>query len=405
MHDPLHRQSPAPAPEPEHEALRRSPQRFLPIVGVAGAALAVTVVVTGAMTRVAEADKLKTWTSAEAVPTVAVVSPSSQGGDKALVLPGTVQAYYNAPIYARVSGYVKKWYQDIGAPVHAGQVLAEIDTPELDEQLAQAKANLASAIAAQKLAQTTAARWSKLLAEDAVSKQETDEKTGDLESKTAAVEAAKANVDRLAAERSFHLVTAPFDGVVTARKTDIGALINAGAGGSSSELFDVADVRKVRIYVRVPQAYSAAIGTGMKAEIAVPEYPGRTFSATLAGSADAVNDQSGTVLVQLLADNPKGELKAGDYAQVTFALPARAGQMRLPSSALLYRRRGAEVAVVGPHDRVELKKVTITRDLGADVEIAAGVEPSDRVVNNPPDSLSEGDLVRVKTEGQAHGAA
>jgi RND family efflux transporter MFP subunit len=401
MHDPSHRQSPEDVPE----ALRRRPQRWLPIAGVAGAALAVTVVVTGALTREAEADKLKTWTTAEAVPTVAVVNPAAEGAAKDLVLPGTVQAFYNAPIYARVSGYVKKWYQDIGAQVHAGQVLAEIDTPELDQQLAQAKANLASAVAAQKLAETTASRWTKLLAEDAVSKQETDEKSGDLESKTAAVEAAKARVDQLAALEAFKRLTAPFDGVVTARKTDIGALINAGAGASTSELFDVADVRKLRIYVRVPQAYSASIRPGMTAQIAVPEHPGHSFTATLTGSADAVNDQSGTVLVQLLVDNAKGALKAGDYAQVTFSVPPQGNQMRLPSSALLYRNKGAEVAVVGPHDRVQLKPVEITRDLGAEVEIAAGVAPGDKVVNNPPDSLAEGELVRVKAEGRSHGAA
>jgi RND family efflux transporter MFP subunit len=325
------------------------------------------------------------------------------------MLPGTVEAFYNAPIYARVNGYVKTWYRDIGDHVRAGEVLALIDTPELDQQLAQAKANLASGVAAQQLAQTTANRWTRLLGDDAVSKQEQEEKAGDLLSKTAAVKAAQAQVDQYEAETSFKRLVAPFAGVVTARKTDVGALINAGASATVSELFDVADVHKLRIYVRVPQNYSAALKSGMTAEIAVPEYPGRKFTATLVGSADAVNDQSGTVLVQLLADNGAGEMKPGAYAQVTFALAPQQGVVTTPASTLIFRRTGVEVATVGPDSRVVMRPVVIARDLGTTVEIASGLGPQDRVVNNPPDSLANGELVRVMGmetgHGGAHGAA
>lgn len=399
MHEPVE------VPTELHEALRRPRIRNLKLMGGVAVAAALAVVAFGAMTRVRAADQLKTWTAAEAVPTVQVVPPSVRAGAQDLQLPGTVQAFYNAPIYARVNGYVKAWYRDIGDHVRAGQVLAVIDTPELDQQLARAKADLASAVAAQQLAQTTANRWTKLLGEDAVSKQEQEEKANDLLTKTAAVKAAQAQVDQYLAEASFQRLVAPFAGVVTARKTDVGALVNAGAGASSPELFDVADVHKLRIYVRVPQSYSAALKPGMTAQVAVPEYPGRTFNATLVGSADAVNDQSGTVLVQLQADNGTGELKPGDYAQVTFAVPPQQGVVSAPSSALLYRRNGTMVATVGADSRVVLHPVVISRDLGNEVEIASGLTPQDRVVDNPPDDLARGELVRVTgVEARAGGA-
>jgi RND family efflux transporter MFP subunit len=384
--------------------------RHLKLMGGVAVAAALAVVGVGTLTRVRAADQLKTWTAGQAIPAVQVLQPSGPAGAQPLMLPGTVQAFYNAPIYARANGYVKAWYRDIGDHVRAGEVLALIDTPELDQELARAKANLASAVAAQQLAQTTANRWIKLLAEDAVSKQEQEEKTGDLLTKTAAVKAAQAQVDQYEAEASFKRLVAPFAGVVTARRTDVGALVNAGAGASNAELFDVADVHKLRIYVRVPQNYSAALAPGMTAEVAVPEYPGRKFTATLVGSADAVNDQSGTVLVQLQAENGAGEMKPGDYAQVTFALAPQQGVVTAPASALIFRRTGVQVATVGPDNRIVMRPVVIARDLGTSVEIASGLGPQDRVVDNPPDSLSDGELVRVtgvepdRTRG-AHGAA
>jgi membrane fusion protein, multidrug efflux system len=307
-----------------------------------------------------------------------------------------------------VSGYVHAWYADIGARVKQGQLLATIDTPELDQQLIQARADLESAQANMDLAQTTAQRWSALLAKDAVSKQESEERTGDFKVKSALVHAAQANVNRLLALKAFARIVAPFAGVVTQRRTDIGALVNAGASANpTAELFDVAKIDRLRLYVHVPQNYAAQVGSGVKATLSVPEYPGRTFPATFASTANAVSDNSGTLLVELLVDNPGDVLKAGDYAQVSFALPQAAGAdatVRVPSSALLFRQSGLEAAVVGPDDHVHLRHVTPGRDLGATMEVTAGLSPSDTIVNNPPDSIAEGQLVRVVPAGGAAAA-
>ncbi|MDR3513071.1 MAG: efflux RND transporter periplasmic adaptor subunit [Caulobacteraceae bacterium] len=376
------------------EVMQHKPQRWLKPAGFAGVAVAALVVAGGLVTRVVASQNLKAWTETQAIPTVGVIAPSSEGGVQTLVLPGNVQAFYDAQIHARVSGYLKHWYEDIGAQVKAGQILADIDTPELDQQLAQARANLATASANQKLAQSTAARWTSLLADDAVSKQEAEEKTSDLEAKTSLVHAAGAEVQRLQALESFKRIAAPFDGVVTGRTTDIGALIAAGAPNDPG-LFTVADVHRLRIYVKAPQSYSAALHSGMTATLTVPEYPGKTFTANLVRTTGAVSDQSGAMLVELQTDNPTGALKPGEYAQVSFGLPPTAGVIRLPASALMFRRKGMAVATVGPNDRVTMKYVTIARDLGSSVEIASGVSPADRVIDNPPDSLSEGELVRV----------
>ena len=378
---------------------RRS-HRGLLIAGVAAVCLAAIVVVTGLRSRAHDTSQTKTWTSAEAIPAISVVSPTPEAGAQTLVLPGNLQAFYNAPIYSRVSGYVHAWFVDIGAQVKAGQLLATIDTPELDQQLIQARADLASAQANMQLAATTAQRWTRLLGQDAVSKQESEEKTGDLAAKTAQVNAAKANVDRLLALKSFSRIVAPFDGVVTARKTDIGALVNAGAGATTnSELFDVAKIDKLRLYVRVPQGDSARLRPGVTATMTVPEYPGQTFPATLTTTANAVSDSSGTLLVELMVNNAARTLQAGDYAQVKFDLPGApsngAGTLRLPSSALLFRKTGMEAALVDSDDRIRLQHVTVGRDLGTSMEINSGLTPSDRVVNNPPDSLANGELVRV----------
>jgi RND family efflux transporter MFP subunit len=305
-----------------------------------------------------------------------------------------VEADDNAVIHARVSGYLKHWYVDIGAPVREGQVLADIDTPELDQQLEQAKANMATAVANQGLAKTTAERWTNLLARDAVSKQETDEKTGDYAAKTALVQAARADVDRLNAMESFKRIVAPFDGVVTARNTDIGQLIAAG-NPADPGLFTVAKVRRLRIYVHVPQAYSARIKAGEVADLTVPEYPGRVFQATVATTSGAIGAQSGAILVELQRDNADNALKPGEYTQATFAMPGDKGAILLPSSALLLRPDGMTVAVLDPQDRVMLKTVKLQRDMGATVEIANGVAANDRVVNNPPDSLETGEQVRA----------
>src|ERR1700722_5450203 len=348
------------------EILRHKPPRRLKTVGVVALCAAVSVVALGVMSRVHADQSVKAWTSAQTVPTVRVINVSGGAGPQTLVLPGDLQAFYDAPIHARVSGYLKKWSADIGPSVKAGQLLGLIDTPDLDQQLEQAKADMATAVANQHLADTTAKRWDGLLARDAVSHQDADVRNGDLAAKTALVAAAKANVDRIEALESFKRIVAPFDGVVTTRSTDIGALISVG-GTTDVPLFSVADESKLRIYVRVPQGYIAAIKPGLTAKFTVPEYPGRTFTATLAATADAVTPTSGTQLIQLQIDNSDHALKPGAYAQVRFDLPPQSGEILAPSSALMFRDAGMEVAVVGPDNRVQIKKITMGRDLGATV--------------------------------------
>jgi multidrug efflux system membrane fusion protein len=377
---------------------RRPSRRSLIVAAGVAIGLAAVIVVIGLFGRAREATRTEAWTNTQSIPVVSLVSPTPRAGGETLVLPGNLQAYYNAPIYSRVSGYVHAWYQDIGARVRAGQLLATIDTPELDQQLIQARANLASAQADMQLAGTTEQRWVKLLAQDAVSKQETDEKTGDLAVKTARVNSARADVDRLLALKGFSRIVAPFDGVVTARRTDVGALINAGSGASTTtELFDVAKVDQLRLYVSVPQSDSALMRTGVTATLSVPEFPGRTFPATLTTTANAVSDRTGTLLVELLVNNAGQVLKAGDYAEVKFNTSSAAATSTLlvPSSALLFRKSGMEAAVVGDKETVHLRPVKVGRDLGGVIEVIAGLSPSDRVVDNPPDSLAEGQLVRV----------
>ncbi|HEX4182622.1 MAG TPA: efflux RND transporter periplasmic adaptor subunit [Caulobacteraceae bacterium] len=376
------------------EVLRHKPQKWLKPAGLVGVAIGVAVIGVGLFTRVSANQDLSVATREQAIPTVSIIAPMGAGAAPTLALPGDVQAYYNAQIHARVNGYLKTWLTDIGAKVKAGQLLAVIDTPELDQQLEQAKADLATAIANQKLARTTSTRWTSLLADDAVSKQEAEEKSSDLEVKSSLVQAAQANVQRLQAMEGFKRIVAPFDGVVTSRTTDIGALIAAGAP-TDPGLFNVADVSRLRIYVKAPQSYSADMRIGSTATLTVPEYPGRTFTATMVSTSGAVSDQSGTMTIELQADNPGDLLKPGDYAQVTFNLPAAQGLVRLPSSALMFRHRGMAVATLSPYDKVKLKFITISRDLGPTVEVASGLSPSDRVIDNPPDSLVDGEVVRV----------
>jgi len=296
------------------EALVHRPQHWLKLAGLAGLGLAAVVVLLGLLSRGLASQQLKARTLADADPTVQVIAPTREGKGEVLTLPGQVEADDDAVIHARVSGYLKAWNVDIGAHVKQGQVLAEIDTPELDQQLAQAKAALATAEANQKLAQITASRWANLLARDAVSHQEADEKAGDLEAKTAISQAAKADVDRLQALETFKKIVAPFDGVVTARSTDIGALIAAGQPNDPG-LFTVADVRRLRIYVRVPQIYSAEIAPGAAATLTAPEYPGQSFQAKLTSTSDAVGAQSGALLVELQMENADNRLKPGEYVQ------------------------------------------------------------------------------------------
>jgi RND family efflux transporter MFP subunit len=337
---------------------------------------------------------LRQWTDAQAIPSVEVISPRSDGDAQHLTLPGNVQAYIDAPIYARVSGYLKHWDVDIGARVKAGQVLAEIETPEIDEQLQQAQADLRTAEAKAKLAKVSAKRWQNLLASESVSKQDADEKASDFEAREAEVAGATANVDRLKALESFKRIVAPFDGVVTARRTDIGDLIDAG-GGNRPELFRIADTHKLRVYVQVPQNYAPEIKRGLSADLSLPEHPGVTYPATVVDSADAINPASRTLLVQLQADNQDDRLLAGSYADVRFDLPNSGNALRIPISALIFRAKGLEVATLGAENRVVMKPIALGRDFGAEVEVVTGLDAHDRVIDSPPDSLGGGDQVDV----------
>ncbi|WP_254459051.1 efflux RND transporter periplasmic adaptor subunit [Xanthomonas sacchari] len=380
------------------------PPRRLRLAALIASIVVLAIVVAGVATRAGDARRLRAWTDDQAVPTVAVVAPDTNQGSGVLNLPGRLEAYARAPIFARTSGYLKWWKTDIGAKVKAGDVLAEIQTPDLDQQLLQAKADLANARVNAALAQTTARRWQAMGQTEVVSKQAVDEKTGDYDAKRALAQSAQANLERLEALKGFARLVAPFDGTVTARETDVGALINAGGG---QELFVVSDTRKLRMYVNVPQSDAPSVHTGSRVTLTVPEYPGQTFSGVVDSASGAVNAASGTTLVQVAVDNQDGKLLPGGYASVRFDLPADAALLRVPASALVFDDKGLRVAVVDAHDTVVFKPVTIARDYGKTVELGSGVAAGDRLIESPPDGLADGDKVRIsapKAEG-AHAKA
>jgi len=377
--------------------------RHLGTLGVALVILAAASAAWGIVSRAQSENRLATWTDQQAVPTVEVARPSTDAAFRALTLPGEVQAFSEAPIYARTSGYLHGWSQDIGAHVKAGQTLATIDTPDLDQELAQAEADLASARANAALADLSAQRWHNLLASNSVSRQSADERQGNAVSARAAVAGQQAHVDRLRAEKSFARLVAPFDGVVTARNTDIGALINAGAS-AQQPLFKVADIHAVRIYVRVPQLYASQLTAGMTASITQPQYPGQSFAARLVTTAQSAAAESRTVLVELMADNRLGKLWPGTYAEVKFQLPADRDALRVPASALIFRAPGAQLATLGTDHRLVMKPVVVGRNLGNDIEITAGISASDLVVTAPLDTLEDGQAVRMADGDSATGA-
>jgi len=368
--------------------------RRLRIVGIVAVIVGLVIVVTGLVTRAAGNARLREWTDAQSIPTVAVALPQTSGDSGTLDLPGRLEAYSRAPLYARVPGYLKSWSVDIGAPVKSGQELAVIETPDLDQQLLQSKANLATAQANVALAQTTAKRWQELLKTGAVSQQDVDEKIGDYKAKQAIVKASQADVDREQTLKGFARITAPFDGIVTARNTDVGALINVG-GSTGQELFVVSDTKKLRVYVSVPQTYVPSIPPGTKATITVPERPGRKYEATVESSSQAVNVSSGSTLMQLGVDNANGDLLPGGFASVSLQLPSNSTALRIPSSALMFDKNGLRVATLDKDDKVRLKPVTIARDLGPTIEIGSGLAADDRVIQSPPDGIADGDSAHV----------
>jgi len=379
--------------QPDESPGRPVPRR-LRLVGGAFALLAIAIVAYGLFSRAAQTSRLRDLTEARAVPVVAIVTPGQAENHAGLDLPGRLEAYIRAPIYARVPGYLKSWKHDIGSKVRAGELLAEIDTPDLDQQLMQARADLSVAEANAKLAQISAERWQSLAGTDAVAKQDVDTRTFTWNANIAQVKAAQANVDRLMAEEGFKRLIAPFDGIVTARETDIGALINVGAAGGA-ELFVVSETGKLRVYVNVPQNFVPMVPPGTKATISVPEHPNKTYDGTVEASAQAVIPSTGTTLMQLIVDNSAGEMMPGDYASVHLQMAAAANVLSVPSSALIFDAKGLSIATVDSGNSVRLKPVTIGRDLGAVIELASGLSPSDRVIQNPPDGIGNGAEVRV----------
>ena len=380
----------------------RSPvsRRKLGIFGIVAVIAALMLVVSGIRAREDSSAKLREWTDNQAIPSVAVIFPDPGVLSATIDLPGRLEAYYRAPIFARVNGYLKSWRADIGARVKAGEVIAEIDAPDLDQQLLQARADLANQQASAKLSEVTLARRKTLIASNFVSMQEIDERTADLSNKNAAVNASQANVERLEALAGYKKITVPFDGIVTARSTDVGALINAG-GGSGPPMFVVSDIGKLRVYVNVPQTYVPAIRIGAKAVISVPEYKDRTFDAMVEASAQSVDVNSGTTQMQLALDNAAGELMPGAFTNVRLSLQRDGVPLNIPASALVFDQSGLRVATVGPDDRVLFKTVKIARDLGRNIELASGVSLEDRIINAPPDGIVDGDQVRVvSTKGR-----
>ncbi|MDR2187556.1 MAG: efflux RND transporter periplasmic adaptor subunit [Azonexus sp.] len=377
-------------------------RRRLRLGGRIAIAVAAVIVVIGITTRLSNGKKLEAWTKEQALPSVSVVTPDATEALSSIDLPARFEAYVRAPIHARTSGYLKKWYADIGAKVRAGEVLADLETPDLDQQLLQARADLATAKANEALAKTTADRWSALLDSDsgAVAPQEVDEKKGDYAAKRAVAQAAQANVDRLVATKGFAHLVAPFDGTVTARNTDVGALVNEGGNANSPALFEVSDTRKLRLFVNIPQNYVGGIKPGATtATITVPEHPGQVFTATVESSAQAVDAASNAMLAQLIVDNRDSQLLPGGYANVNLQLPNAVTTFSIPSSALIFNKSGLQVATVVEGNKVHLNQVTIARDMGRTVAIGSGLTPADQVIENPPDGVAEGQLVHVAESG------
>ncbi|MGA2190045.1 MAG: efflux RND transporter periplasmic adaptor subunit [Steroidobacteraceae bacterium] len=375
------------APDPR---LSRSIRRYALLLLV----IALALVAWGEISRVMARDALRKGAARDAVPTVITVTAQRASLGEELVLPGTVQAFVEAPIYARTSGYLRTWYTDIGTPVKKGQLLAEIETPEVDQQYVQAQADLETARANETLSNSTNKRWQGLLSTESVSQQDADEKAGDAAAKKAALASAAANVARLRELESFKRVLAPFDGIVTARNTDIGALINAGQS-SGSELFRVADIDKLRIYVQVPEIYAAATQPGLAAELRFAERAGQKYVARTVRTSNALDPTLRTLQVELQLDNAAREVYPGAYAEVHFKLAADAESLRLPANTVLFRAAGLQVATVDGSQRIKLKSIVQGRDFGSTIEILSGLDAGDLVVVNPPDSITDGVPVHV----------
>jgi RND family efflux transporter MFP subunit len=373
-------------------------------IAVLALVIVVAIVVSGILPRIHARAALDKETAQMAIPTVSVVRPKRGAPSQEVVLPANVQAYIDAPIYARTNGYLKHWYADIGARVKAGQLLADIETPEVDQQLRQSRADLGTAQANLNLSQITSTRYADLLKTDSVSKQDADNAAGDFAAKQASVQSAQANVRRLEELQAFEKIYAPFEGVITARNTDIGALIDSGgSGGSRTELFHIAQPDKLRVYVNVPEAYSQAAKAGLSADLALSEFPGRRFQGTLVRTADAIDQSTRTLLVEIRVNNPTGTLLSGAYAEVHLKLPTATSALILPVNTLLFRSEGLRVAAITDGRHAELRPVTLGHDFGSEVEVVAGLTGDESIIVNPPDSIVAGEEVRIAQPTSASG--
>jgi RND family efflux transporter MFP subunit len=361
----------------------------------------IVVVIAGVVPRMRAKAALKTETDKSAVPTVDVIQPKQGAPHQEIVLPGNIQAFTDAPIYARTNGYLKKWYVDIGARVKAGQLLAVIDTPEVDQQLLQARADLNTAEANSNLSQITWTRYEDLKNTDSVSKQDVDNANGDYQAKKATEASSAANVKRLEDTKAFQNIYAPFDGVITARDTDIGQLIDQGSSTTQKELFHIAAIKTLRVYINVPQQYSIAAKPGLTADLTLGEYPGRRFQGTLVRTANAIDVASRTLLVEVDVDNATGELLPGAYTEVHLKLPNDIPTFILPVSALIFRAQGLQVATVDSNNKTKLVAITLGRDFGSQVEVLSGLNADDKVIVNPSDSVIDGEQVNPQAPKDA----
>jgi len=387
---PPHGQDAAVTPPPELPAV--APRKALFIIGT----VLLVLVVSGAVSmfsRIHAGRALARETEREAVPVVSVVHPSVESPDEQLVLPASVQAYEESPIYARTNGYLLRWNKDIGSHVNKGDLLAEIDTPEIDQELMQARATRQQIAAQMDIAKISADRWQNLRQTDSVSQQEADMQTSSYQQAVANLAAADASVRRLEQLESFKHVYAPFSGVITKRTVDPGALINAGSAGK--QLFDLARVDPLRVFANVPQSYSPAIKVGMPAYLVLQEFPGQKFTGTVARTADAIDPTTRTLLTEVDVPNPEGRLLPGSFGELHFKATVNAAKLTIPVNAMLFRQEGPRVAVVGADSKIQLRPISIGRDYGTTLEILGGVSAEDRIIINPADSLEEGQVVRV----------
>ncbi|MGA7625532.1 MAG: efflux RND transporter periplasmic adaptor subunit [Candidatus Acidiferrales bacterium] len=376
------------------------------LIAVIALVIVIAIVVAGVVPRLRAKETLKIETTTLAVPTVNVVTPKRGSPQQEIILPGNIQAFIDAPIYARTNGYLRKWYFDIGAHLKKGQLLAEIDTPEVDQQLHQARADLNTAEANAHLSQITSQRYEGLKNTDSVSKQDVDNAEGDYAAKQATVASAQYNVKRLEDLQSFQKIYAPFDGVITARNTDVGQLIDSGSsGGPARELFHIAAIRTLRVFINVPQQYSVAAKPGIGADLTLAQFPGRKFQGKLVRTANAIDLASRTLLVEVDVDNPTGELLPGAFTEVHLKLPSDVPSYILPVNTFIFRAQGLQVAVVRNNNTAKLVAITLGRDFGADAEVVSGLTGQESVIVSPPDSIIDGEQVKIAAQSQQGGSS